>query len=1234
MIRHYLLLFFVALTTLSFGQKRDLSLHTPWFISLNAGGTWHSTDVKTRVNGGGGLTLGYSLLKTNNSPVWLDIYGRFLVGKWKGNDLTTSDLSNYEGVLSSGYTDYKNTYGKTLHNFKNNAVEFNLEAALHFKRIVQRTGWDPYILGGFGLGFNRAWGNYRDGEYMYLFSDSYSDNFSVDAQLDNSYETYLDKNQTINGMLTGHLGVGLGYYFTNGFSMGIEHKTTFTGNDYFDGLLTNNVRKQNDIYHYTSLYLKWYFGRGRWTQTTNPPVVTNPPVITNPPVTPPVVVPCYTPTINVQSATGTVSNPNYTLVAYLQNAIAGQTQVTINGALVPNVNFQTNGRLTSQLGLYEGINTIQITTWNECGQDTETIRIQYQPQCDDPLVTFTNPRTSRVSTESAAYNYSAQLNNIQRGNLVQVYVNGTQQSNFTINYSTLQLSGTANLHQGTNTIQIIATNNCGSHTQTVNVEYNVYCPIPIIQLTSNRGEVQSARYYFTANISDISQTNQVVVKLNGIQQNGISVTRTATGVSLSSYLTLAEGINRITITATNSCGNDTETFQVIYDEPCVPATILVTAPRTSKLTTSESTIFIQATITDVDEKSDIRFMVNGVYVNDFTYNATTDILKATVRLNEGQNTIQITAQNDCSTVTENIGVTYTRPCNPPTVNFTAPSNGSTVTTTSTTVYAAVNNVTSVNQLEVYLNGTRINNFTFTNGVVTIPINMINGNNTVQIIATTVCGSQSNKLNVISNPPKPTVPKPQVTFKSDCDIVVEPGSRTFSGQVSGVTSPDQITVLVNGQEQNNIQYSFNGSTYNFNVQVRAGTVGQYTVTIIATNEGGTTTKTCTVTVKDDPIIEICYIGRTITIKESEWPTYSARGATKGKCRVTEVKEDTTKIDICLNGVNMVIYRTQWKTYSAKGAIQGKCPEAPVDNDLIICIKENGKPVTRTIKESQWEAFKEKGATLGACPEIVDNDIEICFNNKTIVIKESVWSQYQRLGATLGKCPTVDPEITICHRVGNTLTTLKIKQSEWPTYQAQGATLGECPVVVDQEIVICMKSGNTRTTRTIKQSQWATYQRLGATLGACPDSTVTGDNDGNVDTGTITNGMLICVYENGEYVTKTINPLQWNTYQQKGAIRGACTGNEVPPQNIQAPRSNTTTPTTRPVLTKPTQTNQNRTTTPKTPTTTTPKGTTSPSGGIKQGARQPVDSTPASTTRTTTSPTRTTTTPSSISNTRRP
>lgn len=1148
MIRHYFLLLLLLISSSVFSQKIDLTESSPWFISPNVGGTWHTTDVRTMVNAGGGFTLGRSYMKKNVSPVWLDFYGRFLTGTWKGQDIKSSDLTNYSGVLAEGNTNYKALYNYTVHNFRTKNAEINLELALHFNRIVHNTGWDPYIFGGVGMSFYRAYGNYMSDNYPYLFDHSYGSNSQVLATMDNSYETPLDGNKSSNTILAGHLGVGIGYYITPRFSIGLEHKTTFTGKDNFDGLLTSDKKSGGDIYHYSSIYLKWYFkGKSSRNPQTNPPVVT-PPVVTNPEVKPPVVTPpvvkppCDKPKVDIQNANNqSTSDKVFNLQAFISNANSNQTFVTLNGTTVSNVSFQNNGRLISQLNLYEGLNTITIKVVNECGQETKSIFIQHTPLCDEPIVSFDNIRQTRVSSTTQQYNYSAEIRNIQRGNLIQVYVNGSQQSNFNLNYNTNQIAGVAQLQNGNNIIQIVATNNCGSTSQVLNVEYNSYCPTPVIQFTNVSTSVSQQRYPINFNILQINSINQVVVKLNGIIQNDWFIQQINGGLNLSKALTLVAGVNKITVTATNSCGTENETVQVIYNEPCKPATITLTAPRSTNFTTSNTLLQLQATITDVNENSAITLFINGVRTTGFTYNTVTDLFRANVNLLEGNNRIQIIAKNDCSTVTENLNVQYSKPCEVPNVNITSPMNNVTFENPNTTIVATVYNVITANQIAVYINGNLIRNHSLAGNRLTIPCVLAVGNNNIQIVVTNECGSNTQTVNVTYSHPKPQVAPPVVTFSNECNIKIEPSSNTFYGNIVGVTTPSQVSILVNGQPYSNITWNYINDGLNFSFNLRTGNEGIYTVTIIATNQGGSSSKTCTLTVVNDPIINICFQGQNISIKESQWIDYRARGALRGKCPEIAPPITISKLDICLDNVTVTILESQWPAYSARGAVRGKCPEV-IDNEIVICVLENDKYVSKKIKESQWESYKRVGATLGECPVVVDNDIVICLNMKTMTIKESKWSQYVRLGATLGECPKEDPIITICHRVGSTLTTLKIKQSEWPNYQALGATLGECPIVIDPEILICIKTINGNTTQKIKQSEWVKYQAVGATLGACADTSITIESPGNGGIGTINNGMLICVFEDGKYVTKNIKPIQWPSYEARGAIRGACTGNE--------------------------------------------------------------------------------------------
>ena len=51
------------------------------------------------------------------------------------------------------------------------------------------------------------------------------------------------------------VGIGIGYQVGKGVSLGIEHKTTFTMADNFDGHVQAKGKYANDWYHYTSCLL-------------------------------------------------------------------------------------------------------------------------------------------------------------------------------------------------------------------------------------------------------------------------------------------------------------------------------------------------------------------------------------------------------------------------------------------------------------------------------------------------------------------------------------------------------------------------------------------------------------------------------------------------------------------------------------------------------------------------------------------------------------------------------------------------------------------------------------------------------------------------------------------------------------------------------------------------------------------------------------------------------------------
>ncbi|MFN5373705.1 MAG: hypothetical protein ACK5A8_05145, partial [Flavobacteriia bacterium] len=208
-----------------------------WFWGLNYGGTWHSTDLDYERYNGWGLTLGRSYNYDYGRGLSFDLRGRFLAGQWYGISDSISILSPSVNPVLSSYLTGNNQY---VYNFRSDIRELDLELVLHAGRLRERTGLDPYIFGGVGLTWQQTWADLTDTNGIYDYN---SLDLATSAQqqlvgtLDDVYETRLDGLQNnewaVNWMPS--LGFGLAYH-KGRFSIGIEHKTTFTMADSFDGL--------------------------------------------------------------------------------------------------------------------------------------------------------------------------------------------------------------------------------------------------------------------------------------------------------------------------------------------------------------------------------------------------------------------------------------------------------------------------------------------------------------------------------------------------------------------------------------------------------------------------------------------------------------------------------------------------------------------------------------------------------------------------------------------------------------------------------------------------------------------------------------------------------------------------------------------------------------------------------------------------------------------------------------
>jgi hypothetical protein len=257
----YTLLFLLASTSFYFAQKVNYE-SSKWFWGFNIGSTWSSTDLQDENYNGFGLTLGRSFNYDYGHALSFDVRGRFLAGQWygQGTDYATLVGANVNQALQP----YLIGDQKYVHNFRTDARELDLELVLHAGKLRERTGFDPYVFGGVGLTWQQNWTDALDTSGLIYDYNAMAAAGPLSEQLpgalDNIYETRLDgytnNEWQVNWMPS--LGFGLAYH-RGRVSFGIEHKTTFSMADDFDGLQDQTVRLRNDWYHYTSAIVQIHF---------------------------------------------------------------------------------------------------------------------------------------------------------------------------------------------------------------------------------------------------------------------------------------------------------------------------------------------------------------------------------------------------------------------------------------------------------------------------------------------------------------------------------------------------------------------------------------------------------------------------------------------------------------------------------------------------------------------------------------------------------------------------------------------------------------------------------------------------------------------------------------------------------------------------------------------------------------------------------------------------------------
>jgi hypothetical protein len=629
------------------------------------------------------------------------------------------------------------------------------------------------------------------------------------------------------------------------------------------------------------------------------------------------------PTVNItQPAANPYTSPSSTTIirATITNIpTRAGISFTVNGQVNTNFNFSGNNFIATGVNLQQGNNTIVINASNTDGNASDQTVIIYQPvrQQNPPTVNITQPSANPFNTQSSSTTIRATITNVPSRSNVSFTVNGQNVTNF--NYSGTSFVATGvNLQQGNNTVVITGTNQDGTASDQTTI---IYQPVrqqnpPTVNITvpsANPYTSPSSSTIIRATITNVPSRSNVSFTVNGQNITNFNYSGSnfiATGVNLQ------QGNNTVVITGTNQDGTASDQTTIIYQpvRQQNPPTVDITVPSANPFNTSNPTATINATIVNVASSNQVSFMVNNQTVNNFSFNPTTNQFTATINLQQGSNSVQITGSNNDGVDFDNTTINYqpVRQSTPPTVNITVPSaNPFNTQSSSTTIRATITNVPTRAGVNFTVNGQNVTNFSYSGTNFTATgVNLQQGNNTVVVKGTNQDGTASDQTVIIYQPVRqPTPPTVNITVPAANPFNTQSSSTTIRATITNVPTRAGVNFTVNGQNVTNFSYSgTNFTATGVNLQQ-----GNNTVVVKGTNQDGTASDQTVIIYQ--PVRQPTPPTVNITVPAAN-PFNTSSASTTIKATITNVPT-RAGVNFTVNGQNVTNFSYSGTNFTATG-----------------------------------------------------------------------------------------------------------------------------------------------------------------------------------------------------------------------------------------------------------------------------------------------------------------------------
>ncbi len=487
--------------------------------------------------------------------------------------------------------------------------------------------------------------------------------------------------------------------------------------------------------------------------------------------------------------------------------------------------YNHNDYSTEQTATSNSSQTISNSTNEQ--QNNNNINL---PQGNPPLVNITNPANNNTIVHNSLFHLNAKVYYVSGAQDIQVLHNGFLITDFSFNVNTNELKANLSLSPGENIIEIIAANNYGSDHDDREIIYELpevveIPPVVVINHPHNTPhEAENKEIIITANILNIETASQVEFKVNGISHTYFNF-NPATDAFTSAIL-LEEGVNNIIITATNNAGSSNDFKSIIYKKE-TPPVVEITSPSVSPTTINVSLINIKGKVLNVPSKSNITVRLNGYNVGNFMYNINTKEIAFSVNLINGQNIVEISANNSAGTASDISKIIYKTPeiTHPPVVSYIQPATAPLqVEVSNVTIIAQVLNVSNKSQTLVGFNGSNINGYSYNSvtKLLTVNLNLNEGSNSLKVSGTNQAGSDVKELNIIYTIPQQIeMPKITIIEPNTNPFSTSVNTHTVSGLIEHVEIASNAKATINNQPVSNFTFDPQTDKFVSNVTLNEG-----------------------------------------------------------------------------------------------------------------------------------------------------------------------------------------------------------------------------------------------------------------------------------------------------------------------------------------------------------------------------------------------------------------------------